>query len=66
MGEIAAQGTRVAIGATGASSTAGGVNVERNTHDFAPELLIDPLPVLVDDQSNSGSLVLSVEVLTAA
>ena len=66
MGEIATQGTRVAIGASGASSAAGGVNVERDTYDFAPKVFINPFPLLVDDQSSRGSLVFSVKVLAAA
>jgi hypothetical protein len=66
MREIAAQGTRVAIGTSGTSPTAGGVDVEQDTNDFSSELFIDPFPLLVDGQSNRGSLVISVEMLATA
>ena len=56
----------MAVGASGGSSTAAGADIEGNAYDFVSKLLIDPVSVLVDDQSCGGSLVLLVEVWAGA
>jgi hypothetical protein len=66
MGKIAAQGAGVAIGTSSTSSTAAGANIEGDAYNFISELFIDPFPLLVDNQSSSGSLVFLVEMLSGA
>ena len=52
----------MAVGAGRTSSTTRGANVERDAHDFVSKESVDPLSLLIGDESLRISLVISVRV----
>jgi hypothetical protein len=65
MGEVAAQGTGVTVGAS-CTSTPSGADIEGDADDFASKQFVDPLSLLVDDQSRRRTLVFLVGVSATA
>jgi hypothetical protein len=60
MREVPAEGTGVAVSASGTPFATSGADVERYTDDFVSKQFVNPFSLFVGDQSDCESLVLFV------
>ena len=66
MGKVAAEGTGVTVVTGSTSSTAGRTNIEQDADDFAAECPVNPLALLIGNESRDSTLVFLVGMRSAA